>query len=145
MPWITRYRCKGCSFTTDISSEIESFTPQHDEEADCRYCPQCWSAYAFPRCVEKRFMQNWLQIRGRWRKRSMFREFVFKEIESQLTEVELYSIFHFWLPTINCPDCCQELLPKQADSAALWCIRCKQDSLLRTETICHYQAFVESL
>ncbi len=144
MPWINRYRCQGCAFTADISSEVESFTPQRDDEADCRYCPQCLSAYAFPRGVEKRFMQSWLEKHKQWRQRSEFREFVIKEIEAQLDNVELYAIFYFFLPTISCPTCCQQLLSRQIGSSALWCIRCNQLSLLEVETICHYQAFVEN-
>ena len=145
MPWITRYSCKGCTFTVDISSEAEDFTPQRDEDSDCRYCPNCWSAYAFPRRVEKRFMQDWLSKRGQWRQRSTFRDFILKEIESQIADVELFSIFHFFLPTINCPNCNHELLSKLVDSTALWCIRCEQHSLFGIETLCHYQALEETL
>ncbi len=90
-------------------------------------------------------MQSWLQKRGGWRERSTFRKLVLKEFESQLADVELYAIFHFFLPTINCPACAQELLVKQTDSTALMVHPLQAELIEETETICHYQAFEETL
>ena len=145
MAWVNRFHCCGCNYTVDLSTELESFTPQREEEAECRYCPNCWAAFAFPNRIEKRFMLEWLSKRKAWRQRSEFREFILSEIEKQMANVSLYSLAHFFLPTINCPACEHQLVNGLTAGNPLWCLRCEQPTLMFHSTVCHYQALVEEL